>query len=191
MMVLLVIAGIVLASLAAASLLIRRFENMPSKRKKKLFTKTINEVYTWFEDHGLMRRNPAYIRDYHREYPELKMLEDNHAVVQQECLELLNIKDRLTDVRALGAGYTEGGIHTAKWKAFMFKSGDFLEDNCRLAPRTAELIGGFQASTPRFFRCSIRIRRSRRTGVITRAFCGTTSASGFRTTTRTISAGYA
>lgn len=140
MMVLLVTACIVFGIWAAASLLIRRFENMPSKRKKKLFTKTINEVYTWFEDRGLMRRNPPYVRDYHREYPELKSLEDNYAVVQQECLELLNIKDRLTDVRALGAGYTEGGIHTAKWKAFMFKSGDFLEDNCRLAPRTAELI---------------------------------------------------
>jgi ornithine lipid ester-linked acyl 2-hydroxylase len=140
MMVLFVIACIVLGLVAAAALLIHRFENMPIKRKKKLFTKTINKVYTWFEDHGLMRRNPAYIRDYHREYPELKTLEDNYAVVQQECLELLNIKDRLTDVRALGAGYTDGGIHTAKWKAFMFKSGDFLEDNCKLAPRTADVI---------------------------------------------------
>jgi ornithine lipid ester-linked acyl 2-hydroxylase len=140
MIFLFVTVCIALGIWVAASLLIRRFENMPSKRKKKLFTKTINEIYTWFEDHGLMRRNPAYIRDYHREYPELKTLEDNYAVVQQECLELLNIKDRLTDVRSLGAGYTDGGIHTAKWKAFMFKSGDFLEDNCRLAPRTAELI---------------------------------------------------
>ncbi len=139
-MFLFVTVCIALGIWVTASLLIRRFENMPSKRKKKLFTKTINEIYTWFEDHGLMRRNPAYIRNYHREYPELKTLEDNYAIVQQECLELLNIKDRLTDVRALGAGYTEGGIHTAKWKAFMFKSGDFLEDNCRLAPRTAELI---------------------------------------------------
>ena len=140
MIFLFVTVCIALGIWVTASLLIRRFENMPIKRKKKLFTKTINEIYTWFEDHGLMRRNPAYIRDYHREYPELKTLEDNYAIVQQECLELLNIKDRLTDVRALGAGYTDGGIHTAKWKAFMFKSGDFLEDNCRLAPRTAELI---------------------------------------------------
>jgi|GEM_PF-410041 beta-hydroxylase len=140
MNVLLGILGVLLAIGIAAVWLIRRFESMPSKKKKKLFTKTINEVYTWFEDHGLMRRNPAYIRDYHREYPELKVLEDNYADVRQECLELLNIKDRLTDVRALGAGYTEGGIHTAKWKAFMFKSGDFLEENCRLAPKTAALI---------------------------------------------------
>ena len=54
MMVLFVTACIALGILVAASLLIRRFENMPIKRKKKLFTKTINKVYTWFEDHGLM-----------------------------------------------------------------------------------------------------------------------------------------
>src|SRR5262245_32053646 len=105
-MVALLVTGVVaLGLVAGGSLAIRRFENMPSKRKKKLFTKKINRVYSWFEDHGLMRRNPAYIRDYHRKYPELKILEDNHAVVQQECLALLDIKDRLTDVRALGAGY--------------------------------------------------------------------------------------
>jgi len=112
MTALLIILCVLIGLGAAALLLIRRFESMPSKKKKKLFTKTINEVYTWFEDHGLMRRNPAYIRDYHREYPELKVLEDNHAVVQRECLELLNIKDRLTDVRALGAGGRLLGIHS-------------------------------------------------------------------------------
>ena len=171
MTALLIILCVLIGLGAAALLLIQRFENMPSKKKKKLFTKTINEVYTWFEDHGLMRRNPPYIRDYHREYPELKVLEDNHAVVQRECLELLNMKDRLTDVRALGAGYTEGGIHTAKWKAFMFKSGDFLEENCKLAPQTAELIRqASPAFTPRSFRCSIRIRKSPRTGVTTKGF---------------------
>ncbi|MGH8597347.1 MAG: aspartyl/asparaginyl beta-hydroxylase domain-containing protein, partial [Gammaproteobacteria bacterium] len=100
----------------------------------------INDVYRWFEDNGLMRKNPAYIKNYHRDYRGLKELEANHALVQQECLQLLDIKERLTDVRALGAGYTEGGIHTAQWKAFMFKSGDFIDENCRLAPQTAALI---------------------------------------------------
>ncbi len=136
---------------AVIALLIRHFENMPSKKKKKLFTRTINGVYTWFEDHGLMRRNPAFIRDYHRDYPELKVLEDNFAVVAQECLSLLNIKERLTDVRALGAGYTKGGIHLAKWKAFMFKSGDFIEANCDLAPKTAELIRRIPGAYTAFF----------------------------------------
>src|SRR5262245_15371439 len=140
MNVLLVLLGVVIVIVAGALLAIQRFEKMPSKKKKKLFTKTINEIYTWFEDHGLMRRNPAYIRDYHRDYPGLKELEAHHDDVLRECLALLDIKDRLTDVRALGAGYTEGGIHLAKWKAFMFKSGDFIDENCRLAPKTTELI---------------------------------------------------
>src|SRR4051812_5154041 len=121
MNVLLVLLATVIAIAVVAAFAIARFERMPSKKKKKLFTKTINEVYTWFEDHGLMRRNPAYIRNYHRDYPGLAQLEAGHPDIQRECLELLNIKDRLTDVRALGAGYTEGGIHLAKWKVFMFK----------------------------------------------------------------------
>jgi ornithine lipid ester-linked acyl 2-hydroxylase len=136
----LVFVGLLMALAVAAGLALQRFEKLSNKKKKKLFTKTINEIYTWFEDHGLMQKNPAYIRDYHRDYPGLKALEAGHSDVQRECLALLNIKDKLTDVQALGAGYTQGGIHTAKWKAFMFKSGDFLEENCRLAPKTAELI---------------------------------------------------
>ena len=137
---LLVVVCLVIAIAAAAGIAYQRFQKLSNKKKKKLFTKTINEVYTWFEDHGLMRKTPAYIRDYHRDYPGLKELEAGHADVQRECLALLDIKDKLTNVQDLGAGYTRGGIHTAKWKAFMFKSGDFLEENCRLAPKTAELI---------------------------------------------------
>jgi aspartyl/asparaginyl beta-hydroxylase (cupin superfamily) len=137
---LLVFGCLLIVLVAAAGFALQRFEKLSNKKKKKLFTKTINEIYTWFEDRGLMRKNPAYIRDYHRDYRGLKELEAGHADVQRECLALLSIKDKLTDVQALGAGYTRGGIHTAKWKAFMFKSGDFLEENCRLAPKTTELI---------------------------------------------------
>ena len=151
MNVLFMLLAVVIGIGAAAALAVARFEKMPSKKKKKLFTKTINEIYAWFEDHGLMKRNPAYIREYHRDYPGLKQLEEGHADVQRECLELLNIKDRLTDVRALGAGYTAGGIHLAKWKAFMFKSGDFIEENCRLAPKTAALIRGIPGVYTAFF----------------------------------------
>jgi ornithine lipid ester-linked acyl 2-hydroxylase len=140
MNVLLALIGVLIVIVVAVTLGIQRFEKMPSKKKKKLFTKTINEIYEWFEEHGLMRKNPAYIRDYHRDYPGLAELEAHHPEVQRECLALLDIKDRLTDVRSLGAGYTDGGIHLAKWKAFMFKSGDFIEENCRLAPKTTELI---------------------------------------------------
>ncbi len=118
----------------------RRFESLPSKKKKKLFTKTVNDVFSWFEDKGLMRRTPAFNHDYHSDYPALRILERGYADVREECLKLLDMKDRLTDVRALGAGYTEGGIHLAKWKAFMFKSGDFIEENCARAPKTTALL---------------------------------------------------
>jgi len=151
MTVLLVFIGVVIVLVGLGLYLKGRFENMPSKKKKKLFTKTINEVYRWFEDKGLMRRNPAYIRSYHRDYRGLQELEAHHADVQKECLQLLDIKERLTDVRALGAGYTEGGIHTAQWKAFMFKSGDFIEENCRLAPKTAALIRNIPGVYTAFF----------------------------------------
>lgn len=137
----LVVTLLVLAALGALVWLAkRRLEALPKKTKKKLFTKTVNDVFTWFEDRGLMARTPAFDRDYHRSYPEMRILEAGYADVRRECEQLLEIKDRLTDVRALGAGYTEGGIHKAKWKAFMFKSGDFIEENCARAPKTAALL---------------------------------------------------
>ena len=140
MTVLIIVLAVVLVIGVAGVMMKRRFERMPGKKKKKLFTKTINNVYLWFEDHGLMRRNPAFMRDYHKRYRGLKELEEHHADVQRECLELLQVKEQLTDVRELGAGYTKGGIHLAQWKAFMFKSGDFIEENCKRAPKTAALI---------------------------------------------------
>ena len=140
MTVVIIVLGVAAVMAVLGFVFKRRFERLSSKKKKKLFTKTINDVYRWFEDHGLMRRNPAFMRDYHKRYRGLAELEANHADVQRECLELLAVKERLTDVKALGAGYTEGGIHLAQWKAFMFKSGEFIEENCRLAPKTAALI---------------------------------------------------
>lgn len=143
------LVAVVLFGLAAYAK--RRFESLPSKKKKKLFTKTVNDVFTWFEDKGLMRRTPAFNRDYHGDYPQLRMLEQGYADVREECLKLLDMKDRLTDVRALGAGYTEGGIHLAKWKAFMFKSGDFIEENCARAPKTAAMLKRIPGMYTAFF----------------------------------------
>ena len=139
----------VLATLAFVAK--RRFDALPNKRKKKLFTKTVNELYAWLEDKRLMRRTPAFDRSYHRYYPALKQLEAGYADVRAECEKLLGIKDRLTDVRALGAGYTEGGIHTAKWKAFMFKSGEFIEENCAMAPKTTALLKKIPGMYTAFF----------------------------------------
>ena len=133
---------IILAVIAALAWFgIHRFRALPSKSKKKMFTRTVNRFFVWLEEHGLMRRTPAYQRDYHERLPGLAELEAGHPDVKEECLALLGIKDRLTDIRDLGAGYTDGGIHRAQWKAFMFKSGGrFVEDNCARAPKTAALL---------------------------------------------------
>jgi len=74
-----IVLAVVLALGVLGYVFKRRFERMPSKKKKKLFTKTINDVYRWFEDHGLMRRDPAFIRDYHKRYRGLAELDRNSS----------------------------------------------------------------------------------------------------------------
>jgi beta-hydroxylase len=145
--VLAVAVGLALLALYAR----HRLETLPSKKKKKFFTKTVNQVFNWFEDVGLMKRTQAYLRDYHKAYPGLKELEENYEDVRDECLALLERKSTLTDVQSLGAGYTNGGIHTADWKAFMFKSGEFLDENGLRAPKTAALLRNIKGMDTAFF----------------------------------------
>ncbi len=141
-----------LALAGAAFLALRWFEGLPNKKKKKWFTKSVNRYFVLLENLGLLRRTVAYDRDYHRQYPGLDRLEANYADVREECLALLGIKDQLTDMTALGAGYTNGGIHTAQWKAFMFKSGNrFIEENCVQAPKTTALLRGIPGMETAFF----------------------------------------
>jgi beta-hydroxylase len=111
-----------------------------TRAKKKLIKRSIRNLYQRLEDLGLVQRTPGFIRGYHQLYPGLEMLEKNHTVIQEECLALLERKQDLTDIKELGGSYTQAGIHVIQWKSFMFKSGDFIEDNCRLAPRTAALL---------------------------------------------------
>ena len=136
-----IIVVIILSMLGAAAFLVRRWlEMLPQKKKKMLFTKRLNRVFSWFEDKGIVPRTSAFLYDYHDHYRGLKQLEDGYEVVREECLSLLDVKDDMTDMTELGAGYTRGGIHKAKWKAFMFKSGEFIDENCARAPRTAALL---------------------------------------------------
>ena len=51
----------------------------------------------------------------------------------------------------MGGNYTEAGIHTIQWKAFVFKSGRFIEENCALAPRTTELLRAIPGLYAAFF----------------------------------------
>jgi aspartyl/asparaginyl beta-hydroxylase (cupin superfamily) len=143
---------LVLGMLAAGVLYgMRRLNGMSNKQKKRFLKKTLNSVFIWFEARNLLPRTPAFDHDYLRTYPELKRLEDNYAVIREECMGLLEIKDKLTDMQKMGGTYTQKGIHTAKWKTFMFKSGEFVEQNCRLCPRTAELLRGIPGVYTAFF----------------------------------------
>lgn len=101
------------------------------------------------EARGSFRKMAAFERDL-SEYPELKILEQNYPMIRAECEALMAQRlalpgmDQLTD-------YTAGGIHQIGWKNFMFKSGKFLEDNCRLAPKTASLLRGIPGVYTAFF----------------------------------------
>ena len=106
-------------------------------------------LFVGAEARGLFRKMPAFERDL-SEYPELAVLAQNYPAIRAECEALIarSLKlpgmDQLTD-------YTAGGIHQIAWKSFMFKSGDFLEDNCRLAPKTAALLRGIPGVYTAFF----------------------------------------
>ncbi len=106
------------------------------KRVKKAF----NGVYARCEDAGLIRRMPAFVADYADDYPELRSVESAYPDIRSECERLLAFRSRITDMSALGGKYTERGIHTIQWKAFMLKSGTFIEENCALAPKTAAVL---------------------------------------------------
>jgi beta-hydroxylase len=110
------------------------------KKGRKRVKKAFNGVYARCEEAGLIPRMPAFVEDYGDDYPELRTLEVGHADIRSECERLLAFRSSITDMSALGGQYTERGIHTIQWKAFMLKSGTFIEENCALAPKTAALL---------------------------------------------------
>jgi aspartyl/asparaginyl beta-hydroxylase (cupin superfamily) len=137
---LLILAIVVLATAGAVALAFRRLDAMSSSEKKSFFKLTLNGVFTWCEDRGLLERTPAFDYDYSKTYPKLTIFEDHYEDIRAECLELLKSRERLTDMSSLGGAYTQAGIHTISWKSFMFKAGDFVEENCRRCPKTAALL---------------------------------------------------
>jgi aspartyl/asparaginyl beta-hydroxylase (cupin superfamily) len=110
------------------------------RKGKKRVKKAVNGLYARCEDAGLLARLPAFVEDYDDDYPELRALETGYADIRSECENLLRFRDQITDMSALGGQYTERGIHTIRWKAFMLKSGSFIPENCALAPRTTALL---------------------------------------------------
>ena len=107
------------------------------------------ELFIGAEQRGVFRKLPAFERDL-SEYPELAVLAQNHAVIRAECEALVHSQVRIPGMEEL-TSYTSGGIHQIAWKSFMFKSGEFIEENCALAPKTAALLRGIPGVYTAFF----------------------------------------
>jgi aspartyl/asparaginyl beta-hydroxylase (cupin superfamily) len=107
------------------------------------------QMFVAAEQRGVFRKLPAFERDL-SEYPQLAELAKNHPAIRQECERLLNSKLRIPGMEEL-TSYTSGGIHQIAWKSFMFKSGDFIAENCALAPRTAALLATIPGVYTAFF----------------------------------------
>ena len=110
------------------------------KKRLKRITNALNEVIARGEQSGLVPAVRGFDLGWREHYPELGILEEQHHLIQAECERLLQARDQLPDVESLGGSYTKGGIHSARWKSFMFKSGKFIPENCRWAPHSAELL---------------------------------------------------
>jgi len=83
----------------------RAIQGLDGEQKRAIKDRAVG-VFDWAEARGYFRRAPAFESDYHAEYPELRLLENDYATVRKECQELLGMKERITDVEALGGGYT-------------------------------------------------------------------------------------
>lgn len=108
--------------------------------RKRALVRAIDGVYRRAEERGWIERLPAFSRDYHRHHHGLEALEDGYRVVRDECRAVLEIKERLTDLEALGGRYTAGRTNAIRWKTFPFKIGSFVAENAARCPRTAGLL---------------------------------------------------
>jgi ornithine lipid ester-linked acyl 2-hydroxylase len=107
------------------------------------------ELFISAERRGVFRKLPAFERDL-GEYPELDVLRQNYPVIRAECEQLIQSQLRIPGMEEL-TSYTSGGIHQIAWKSFMFKSGEFIEENCALAPQTAALLRNIPGVYTAFF----------------------------------------
>jgi len=113
--------------------------------------KLVNNFFKWLEAKRLVESTPGFIHDFRARYPELKTLEENAAVIQRECLNLLKQKEKLQDIKGIAGKKTAGGIHVVQWKSFMFKAGVFVENNCKYCPETAALLKQIPGIKQAFF----------------------------------------
>ncbi|NQZ97744.1 MAG: aspartyl/asparaginyl beta-hydroxylase domain-containing protein [Myxococcales bacterium] len=119
--------------------------------QKKKLKGGVNRFFEWMEDRGHLARMPSFDPGGYKDYPELRVLEEHWKEIAAECAVLMERRDVLVPMQKLGGGYTVSEIHAADWKTLMFKSGRFIEENCLLAPRTAELLASIPGADTAFF----------------------------------------
>ncbi len=128
-----------------------RVSRMTKRGKKLLLKRRLRHGWRRLEERGLVEKNPAMTRDYLEHYPELAILEQNWDAIQKECRELMALGEQLPHIKRAGGRFTETGIHDIEWTTFMFKSGRFLEENCRRAPETTALLRRIPGLSMAFF----------------------------------------
>jgi ornithine lipid ester-linked acyl 2-hydroxylase len=100
----------------------------------------LDSVFHAAERREWLARLPPLLEDYESQYPALVAFERRASEIRAEVMALLDDRERLTDIKALGGDYTAGGIHTIRWKAYMLKCFRMVEGNASRCPRTAELV---------------------------------------------------
>ena len=101
----------VLVGVAVLGALVWRYVQLLDSDRKLAIIDAINGVLMRAEVRGVFPAAPAFERNYLKDYPHLKILEDNYPVIREECEKLLGLKEKMTDMEMLGGSYTAGGIH--------------------------------------------------------------------------------
>jgi len=130
---------VVFGVLLLAAVLWLVLQSLESQQKTAI-KDAMNGVFEAAEARDAFPRQPAFESDYLDTYPHFRLVEENYPTIRAECETLMADRARLVRMDALGGSYTAGDTHVADWTTLMFKSGSFIEENCRLAPRTADLI---------------------------------------------------
>lgn len=112
---------------------------------------SVNRLYEAALNRGILKRTPLFWQDYENTYSELRELEASYPAIRSECLELLRMREHITDIRNLFGKYTAGGIHTIEWKSYLLKMGSFVKENCRRCPQTAEALAKIPSAYLAFF----------------------------------------
>jgi aspartyl/asparaginyl beta-hydroxylase (cupin superfamily) len=111
----------------------------------------INGVFKAAISRGLFRRTPLFWKDYEGTFPELRELEKSFPAIRAECVKLLGQSKDIPNLENIGGEYTKGGVHDIQWKSYFLKLGEFVDENCRRCPQTAQALAKVPKAYLAFF----------------------------------------